>query len=83
MDQLDKRIAGLLLDIAAEEAAEAAKKKLCKKLGKKAGGAILRKVPVIAIGFFIWDAYEGGVGHATNELLWPLSEAWSGASPGA
>jgi len=52
-------------------------KRAGKKLAKKALGAVARKFPVLAVGFFAADWASGGFGHAVNELVWPLSELWN------
>lgn len=71
---------GIRAKKAAKALAKAAKKaagSIAKKVAKKAGGAIVRKVPLLGIVFFVSDTCEAGVGHATNEFLWPLSEIWT------
>ena len=44
---------------------------------KRGGGFVCRKFPVVAAGIFIYDLQNGGLEHAVNELIWPVSEAWS------
>lgn len=51
-----------------------------KKLLKKGGGFICRKIPVVAIGFFVYDYTQGGFAHAANELTWPASAIWNDGS---
>ncbi|MBI1927085.1 hypothetical protein HYR99_22935, partial [Candidatus Poribacteria bacterium] len=79
--------------LAKEAAEKAAKEKLAKEAAeklakevaekgfkgglKKGARFICRKVPVVLVGFFIWDWASGGFGHAVNEATWPVSEAWS------
>jgi RHS repeat-associated core domain len=51
-----------------------------KKVAKKAAGAIGKKLggPLVSVGFFLYDCRQGGVSHATNQFLWPLSLLWGG-----
>ena len=62
---------------AAKEAAEKAAEKGAGKIIKKGVGAACRKIPGISVGFFVYDWCNGGVGHAANEALWPVSELWN------
>lgn len=62
---------------ATEELAEEGGEKIGKKIVKKGLGAVAKKIPVVGIGFFIYDWVSGGVGHAVNELTWPVSELWA------
>jgi RHS repeat-associated protein len=64
------------LEELAKQAAGKASKSGLKQCCRKGVGFCVRKIPVCAIGFFCYDAYEGGVGHACNELAWPVSVLW-------
>ncbi|MFG0262108.1 MAG: hypothetical protein ACF788_06945, partial [Novipirellula sp. JB048] len=64
------------MEKAVKEAAEKAAQSGLKKCCKKGLGFCVRKFPVCAVGFFCYDTYQGGVGHACNELTWPVSEIW-------
>jgi hypothetical protein len=55
-----------------EKVAEKGLKRCC----KKGAGFCIRKFPITAIGFFCYDASQGGFAHACNELTWPISEFW-------
>ena len=61
---------------AAKEASQRGVRALAKKGAKKVAGAAARKVPFLAVGFFAYDWWNGGLGHAVNEATWPVSEAW-------
>jgi len=50
---------------------------LATRFAKRAGGVGLRKVPGVNAIVFIYDWYSGGIGHAFNELLWPVSALWN------
>jgi uncharacterized protein RhaS with RHS repeats len=65
-----------LTDLAAERASKKAQQEAAEYGVKKGTGFILRKTPVALI-LFAYDCHEGGVGHATNELVWPVSELWT------
>ena len=64
----DPRISGFIKSL---------EKKMGKSLLRKGGGFICRKFPLIAVGFFVYDTADAGVGTAFNELVWPVSEIWS------
>ena len=53
-------------------AREKALKKVCKKAAKSGAS----KIPVVGLVFFGSDVAHGGLRHAINEQLWPLSEIW-------
>jgi RHS repeat-associated protein len=48
-------------------------KKVLKYLAGKGIKVVMKCVaPVV----FVYDWYDGGIGHAANELVWPVSEIW-------
>jgi hypothetical protein len=47
------------------------------RFAKRAVGVALRKVPGVNAILFIYDWYSGGIEHASNELLWPVSALWN------
>lgn len=61
---------------AIEKGAKEGAEKIGKALAKKGAGAVAKKIPIVGIGFFVYDWYSGGLGYAANEAVWPLSEAW-------
>jgi hypothetical protein len=65
--RLLQQIAGLINELSA----------LATRFAKRAGGVALRKVPGVNVIVFIYDWYSGGIGHAFNELLWPVSALWN------
>ncbi|MBI5764011.1 MAG: RHS repeat-associated core domain-containing protein [Planctomycetes bacterium] len=61
----------------AEKTEETVVKKVVKRVRKRVGKGIASKiVPFIGVGFFAYDWYQGGLGHAVNEATWPVSEIW-------
>ena len=52
-------------------------KMIYKKYGIKIAEGVCRKAPVIAIPLFLYDWSNGGLVHAFNNLVWPVSELWS------
>ena len=67
--EAEARAKALVLELTGLQAAERAKKKLCQKIAKKGAKAIVSKIPGVGIGFFLYDTYKHGIGHATNEAL--------------
>lgn len=64
------------MEKAAKEAAEKAGQSALKRCCKKGLGFAVRKIPICTVVFFCYDSYQGGVGHAVNEAVWPVSELW-------
>lgn len=42
----------------------------------RGGKFVVSKSGVGTVLFFAYDTYQGGVVHAANEALWPVSELW-------
>ncbi|MDQ1835591.1 hypothetical protein [Massilia scottii] len=49
-------------------------KKILSYLAKKGFKVALKCAAPV---FFAYDWYDGGVAHAANELVWPVSEIWT------
>jgi RHS repeat-associated protein len=73
LQRLGVELAALQCEYAACVKAE---KKAATSLGKKCVKFVCRKTP-IAIILFGCDAAQGGVCHAANEFVWPISEVWT------
>jgi RHS repeat-associated protein len=65
--------------MAQRAAAKAARKQLVKQGLKRTAGLLGKHAgPIVMGAFFLYDWYQGGFGHAVNELAWPASLLWGG-----
>jgi len=50
---------------------------IAKRIAKKLGRGACKKIPIVGIGWFLWDYREAGLAYAVDEAVWPVSEFWT------